>query len=771
MIRATLAGANARASANLAAAGVVATPAEVIQARRDLWGEAALKQLGGPSYEFFERLLPPLRYVDADFHHYPIVLSAPGAAVKGRLLSNGSQINALARQPNWVNEAGIPIHLFIGQRRQPFGADLARLTGPRLEGGWLPIVSLEYEADGERYGLRAFASVAPKTAASGGLFVRLFFPAANAGKIELRLESGHEYLEDQGGWVRDSVGRILLAHDANWEFNKARSALLSLEQHPASADIIVFTEPLAGGLAAANRFSLLTDEPEAQPSAEKQRAAEPALDAAFCERQEHEARETWERLLGRGMQVTVSEPIVNHAWRALLVQQHGILRGAQMNYSAGNQYARQYANESGDSIRSLTLWGHADTARGALRPLFIYRRPNIELHDAGFKLEDLADYYFVTRDRKLLEEMRPLWQREIDLILSSRGPATGLLPREKYCSDIETPVISLNNNANCWRGVRDMGLVLEEIGEQEQARKLAAVCAGYRKTILAAMEKWTDRTVDLSFIPVALEGEESVHDPITATRLGSYWNLVIPCVLWSGLFPPDSPPATAILRTIQEKGGLCMGLTRVQSRRGVWTNVQNIDDLYVIRYALALLWRDEPDRALVTFYGKLAQGFTRDTFMDGESTGIQPLDAFGRQVALPPNSTANASFLLQLRYLLVQDWDLDGDGRAETLRLLFATPRRWLEQGRRIVVQRAPTAFGEVSVQVESNVRYGKVTAVVEMPTRARPSRTLLRLRLPEEYRLVRAQAGARELSLQSETIDLTGLTGRITVVAQVKGQ
>src|SRR6185312_7832805 len=132
-----------------------------------------------------------------------------------------------------------------------------------------------------------------------------------------------------------------------------------------------------------------------------------------------------------------------------------------------------------------------------------------------------------------------------------------------------------------------------------------------------------------------------------------------------------------------------MGMLRVQSNRGWWVNVQNIDDLYGVRYALLLQQRDEPDRALVSFYGKLAQGMTRDTFIDGESSGIVPLDEFGRQMGLPPNSAANAHFLLMLRYMLVQDYDTNDDGRADTLRLCFATPRRWLEDGKEIVVERA----------------------------------------------------------------------------------
>src|SRR3954463_12351348 len=120
------------------AAGAADVPSldEAIVSGRDLWCEAALRQPNGPTYEFFENLLPPLRYVDAPFRHYPIVLSAPRAAVKGRLVSNGSAINALARQPNWRGEIGVPVTFRMGQTRELFGADLHRLDGPKYEGGY-----------------------------------------------------------------------------------------------------------------------------------------------------------------------------------------------------------------------------------------------------------------------------------------------------------------------------------------------------------------------------------------------------------------------------------------------------------------------------------------------------------------------------------------------------------------------------------------------------------------------------------------------------------
>jgi hypothetical protein len=194
--------------------------------------------------------------------------------------------------------------------------------------------------------------------------------------------------------------------------------------------------------------------------------------------------------------------------------------------------------------------------------------------------------------------------------------------------------------------------------------------------------------------------------------------------------------------------------------------------LYGLRYALALLQRDEADRALVSFYGKLAQGMTRDTFIGCEGSSMAPLDEFGRQMMLPPNSAANANYLQQLRYLLVQDYDLDDDGQPETLRLAFATPRHWLAHGGRVRVTKAPTAFGEVSYVIESALNDGRVEADVTLPQRTPVAKTLLRLRLPGGRTIESATANGKpvqiEKSEQGETLDLSGLSGQITIRATV---
>src|SRR5262249_55936488 len=147
--------------------GALPGPEAVIASELDLWGDAAIRHPGGPTYAFFADLLPPLRYVDADFRHYPIVLSAPGSPSNARLVSNGIAINALERQPNWKNEAGIPVHVRVGEDRDPFGSDPTNLDGPRYAEGYLPIVQLRYRHDGLSYGQEAFAAVDETLAAAG----------------------------------------------------------------------------------------------------------------------------------------------------------------------------------------------------------------------------------------------------------------------------------------------------------------------------------------------------------------------------------------------------------------------------------------------------------------------------------------------------------------------------------------------------------------------------------------------------------------------------
>jgi hypothetical protein len=118
------------------------------------------------------------------------------------------------------------------------------------------------------------------------------------------------------------------------------------------------------------------------------------------------------------------------------------------------------------------------------------------------------------------------------------------------------------------------------------------------------------------------------------------------------------------------------------------------------------------------------------SFMNCYAVDILPNDGYifnEHAVHGPPDKIfEEAAFLERFRNLLVME-------ESGVLLLARATPRAWLEQGKRISVKNAPTHFGPVSYEIVSDVDHGKITATIEMPSRdTEPRPVLLRLRHPK---------------------------------------
>lgn len=711
------------------------TVEQAIASKTDLWGEMAMRLPNGPSYEFFRDLLPPLRYVDAPFVHYPIVLSPPCSKVKARFISNGSAVNALARQINWRGETGVPVTFYLGEYGSVFGADLHDLNGPHYEKGYLPIVRNEYRRGDAVAAQEAFCSVDPAYADNGLVFVRFTGKGKQIAQISLNAGS---VLPTANGVVRDPDGGALLWFDENWKWTPGAQRLVTILSPEKPAYLAVFTKTTTGQL--------------------------PKLDASVYDAQRRQCIETWESALSKGVQIETPEPVVNDAWRSLVIGTLELMNGDEVHYSMGNQYAKMYVGEGGDAIKALALWGQEDVARRLLVPLMDYKRDDLLFHQAGKKLQLLSDYYRLTHDKSWFEEQKDRVALQVNRLVDGREKETGLAPKESYCGDIRTQVYSFNSNANGWAGLVEFSATLADMGNEAEARRLAQSAGEWKPKILDAVEKSVRKDVNPPFVPVAMFGEEQPYDPLTATRLGGYWDLMAPYMLGSGFFPYDSIESRWITDYLEQMGGLMMGMVRVHPESDFWVVNQNIDDLYTLRYTLVLLQRDEVDRALVSFYGKLAQGLTRDTFIGAEGSCPTPLDEFGRQFYLPPNSASNAFFLSMLRHVVVQDWDMDGDGRPDTLRLMYATPRRWLEDGKSVKIEHAPTAFGEVSVVMTSHLKKDEVTADVTAPKES-PKKMLLRARAPDGWKVESASVGGRSLPVDpTGSVDITGMAGKFTI-------
>jgi len=121
-----------------------------------------------------------------------------------------------------------------------------------------------------------------------------------------------------------------------------------------------------------------------------------------------------------------------------------------------------------------------------------------------------------------------------------------------------------------------------------------------------------------------------------------------------------------------------------------------------------------------------------------------------------------AVFLQRVRNMLVME--IGGQ-----LWLARATPRAWLQQGKKISVKNAPTYFGTLAYEILSDADHGKITATVEIPARKTAKDVILRLRHPKTAPIKSVTVNGKpwqDFDPKQEIITLKGLTGTVAVIA-----
>lgn len=173
--------------------------------------------------------------------------------------------------------------------------------------------------------------------------------------------------------------------------------------------------------------------------------------------------------------------------------------------------------------------------------------------------------------------------------------------------------------------------------------------------------------------------------------------------------------------------------------------------------------------ALAHLYRDDVPNFLRSTF-NQYAADVDPDK--GYQFREHPNRTGEgnggdktfevAAFLERMRSMFVME---DND----CLWLARATPRAWLENGKRIAVRNAPTRFGTVGYEIVSGAQSNTVAVTVDLPDRRAPKQVLLRLRHPEAARLRSVLVNGapwKQFESEKETINLEGLKGQVRVQA-----
>ena len=721
-----------------------------LRSGKDVWGNALLRSREGPTYEGARRYVKPLllaraarrrppRRLTTSGVHY-VAFGQPrgpyGARAVALHVADGSQI--LSRR---IYRRRLTIEL-RGDRER-YGECLARLAPPRLAEGYLPILQTSYvDATGTRYSQESFAARVPETRSLVS-FVKLTVDRrASAEAVEVRLRPSSRGLAVHGNRLL-RVGKTHMFFGPGGRYNGSS---------------VAWTVP--GGAVRTVYGAWLISPLPSRPL---------LLDEARYARARTGVAAFWNRVLSQGATFDVPEQKIMEAKRNLLIQNMTMT----WRYSVGNDYEQFSFPESIDNAEVLGEYGFGDVDRAILlaglpREIGVY--PNWE---RGIKLVGSALYYRLYRDRRYVERATPVLRRAVEN-LRRQLPATGasLLPRERFSSDIHAPVYGLHAQAMVWQGLRSMAQVWDTTGDPALAQISQRLADRLGPRLRRAVRKSARRLGDGSlFVPAALLDGVRPYRALTASRSGSYWNLVMPFALASGLLPAQREEARGVLRYMLTHGSRFLGLVR-SSAFGIYGNptfpVSGANQVYGVNVARFLADNDQPDQLVLSLYGHLAAGMTQGTFVSGEGAGIASVAGeFYRKMYRPPNSTSNSAFLQTLRSLLI--YEARGpNGAPRGLRLAHATPRQWLAPGKQIVVEDAPTSFGRLSFSIRARPR--AVHASVAIPRRSGLRSLRLRIRLPRAGRITSVELGGRPYARfdpRTETIDLSGQRGQVELVVR----
>jgi hypothetical protein len=354
----------------------------------------------------------------------------------------------------------------------------------------------------------------------------------------------------------------------------------------------------------------------------------------------------------------------------------------------------------------------------------------------------LTEHYWMTGDKEWLKAAAPRIRANAEWILRQRRLVASLVPggERLWCKGLQ-PALQVTPDsgglwmqfyeceAYYWAAVARLAATLAVIDPEEGAR-LATQAEEYRKDLRAAVE----RSIALS--PVVPVRDGTYHSAIPfacyvrgmATgawgwqRDGSgahvgplYWETVqsaAALVSPAGLLSPNDVRVQGYLDVLEDR--LLLENPNVGQRDWFLAGWQYQGGLE--RTSNMHLAGDDIPVFLRSFLNCYAIDILPDSgYIFNEHAVHGP----------PDKVFEEAAFLERFRNLLVME-----DG--QNLWLARATPRAWLEQGKRISVKDAPTHFGTVNYEIVSDVDNGKITATVKLPSRGSTKEVLLRLRHPQ---------------------------------------
>ena len=375
-----------------------------------------------------------------------------------------------------------------------------------------------------------------------------------------------------------------------------------------------------------------------------------------------------------------------------------------------------------------------------------------------------ANAEWILRQRQVLSNTIPggesLWSKGLQ-------PAHVVTP-DSHCMHMQF----YETEAYYWLAVKRLAGLLTLVDPDEGSR-LAAEAEAYRKDLVAAI----DRSIALTPVVAVRDGTYRSFVPFAPYVRGFasgawgwrrcqghvgaiYWDTVQsadPLISPAGLLSPGDVRAQGHLDVLEDR--LLLENTKVNAR----TSGYDPDEHWfshaswqyqcgLERHANIHLEADDVPNFLRSMLNQYAVDIMPGEYTFREHTTGGPTDKVYEE----------SCFLERLRNMLVME-----DGHS--LWLARATPRAWLEQGKKIAIRGAPTHFGPVAYEIVSDVDSGRITANVDLPSRNPPHAVFLRFRHPKAAPIRGVTVNGEPSSAfdpEKELVRLEGLNGTVTIRA-----
>jgi len=385
----------------------------------------------------------------------------------------------------------------------------------------------------------------------------------------------------------------------------------------------------------------------------------------------------------------------------MIASDHGELHGGE------GFYDRFYIRDGAYQLMELEEAGLWDAAEKAARWYLTRQRDDGRFETQKGQLDAngqapwvLWQYYKITGNKQWLAEAYPLMRRAVDWAAKARraepadSPYVGLLPPAiadgEYLWAGKNRILGYDFwNLRALLCTIDAASVLGKTGEAQQ---LAAEAKQYRAAIDASWKR-----LDMPHFPPSWEKD------------GTHWGNTE--TLWpTPIFERNDPRVCALVREVRDNhgGGFAEGTIR-------WLGTQDAVHPYMGAYTtMTCLAQGQHEQVVADFYWYLLHSTASHAFPEGLF--------FKRRFAWVntiPHVTGASNYALMLRHMLVHE---SGD----ELHLLSAVPDWWLDEGKEIRVERAPTHFGVLSLTVRGKTE--GVAIEFERPMRTPPARIVLHL-------------------------------------------